>query len=493
MVVGAEQDVGGLDVAVDDAARVRGVERAADLGDDVRGARRVQALRGAHERAQVASPRRSASRCTATAVALARVVDRDDVAGGRSRRRRATRATKRSRNVGVLGQLRGDELQRDGAVEVELERAVDHAHAAAARDPQDAVAGELVSLVQGGHRVFVQQGPHAPARPLGSAAADILGLRRCAVRAPFVRPRGGQWCSATAAPFVRRRLRLPPPVVTAAAAAAPLALSVAMRRSQLRDVAVVRACRCTPTSRPTRCPTTIPSACARACACAIPWSPTAPSASASCRACACSARFARHEGEPLRAAEQALVWCHWLWFFVPHGTVAYLLARRRDQLRRAAPRRSTRSSTSGSSATGRSRPRRRGTRPSRASSGRAEPERAPPDARARTGGLEGRLGPSLRCPGRQPSRRHALPALRDIRDGRPRPQRRRAGAGRRWAGPTPARSGFALVYLGEHYVIDLARRPGAGRGRAAPGATAPRRRCARSAPALQRLEARAHA
>ena len=42
--------------------------------------------------------------------------------------------------------------------------------------------------------------------------------------------------------------------------------------------------------------------------------------------------FARQEGQPLRVAEQALVWCHWLWFFVPHGTVAYLLARRRDQL-----------------------------------------------------------------------------------------------------------------------------------------------------------------
>ena len=42
-----------------------------------------------------------------------------------------------------------------------------------------------------------------------------------------------------AAPLVRRRLRLPPPVVTGAAAAAPLGLSVAMRRSARRDVAVV--------------------------------------------------------------------------------------------------------------------------------------------------------------------------------------------------------------------------------------------------------------
>jgi membrane-associated phospholipid phosphatase len=27
-------------------------------------------------------------------------------------------------------------------------------------------------------------------------------------------------------------------------------------------------------------------------------------------------------------ADQVLIWCHWLWFFVPHGTVAYLLLRR---------------------------------------------------------------------------------------------------------------------------------------------------------------------
>jgi hypothetical protein len=41
--------------------------------------------------------------------------------------------------------------------------------------------------------------------------------------------------------------------------------------------------------------------------------------------------FARREGEPLRRVEQALVWCHWLWFGVPHGTVAYLIFRRPEQ------------------------------------------------------------------------------------------------------------------------------------------------------------------
>ena len=32
-----------------------------------------------------------------------------------------------------------------------------------------------------------------------------------------------------------------------------------------------------------------------------------------------------------RAWEKALVWSHWLWFFFPHGTVAYLLLRRPER------------------------------------------------------------------------------------------------------------------------------------------------------------------
>src|SRR3954469_14036521 len=52
------------------------------------------------------------------------------------------------------------------------------------------------------------------------------------------------------------------------------------------------------------------------------------------------------------------------------------------------------------------------------------------DARARGGVLEGRLGASLRCSGRQSPRRHAVPALRDIADGRP-PTARGGPAARR--------------------------------------------------------------
>ena len=36
--------------------------------------------------------------------------------------------------------------------------------------------------------------------------------------------------------------------------------------------------------------------------------------------------------------ERVLVWCHWMWFFVPHGTVLYVLARHREQFGRSAAR-----------------------------------------------------------------------------------------------------------------------------------------------------------
>jgi hypothetical protein len=36
--------------------------------------------------------------------------------------------------------------------------------------------------------------------------------------------------------------------------------------------------------------------------------------------------------------ERVLVWCHWLWFFVPHGSVGYVLARDRGRFPAAAAR-----------------------------------------------------------------------------------------------------------------------------------------------------------
>ena len=221
---------------------MRGVERAGDLGDDLRRARRRPA---APRRARACAgrrPRRSAWRCTAPPVALARVVDRDDV-GVVDRGRRPRLAHEAVAEVGVLGQLRRDQLQRDGAVEVELEGPVDDAHAAAAGDRQDPVAGELVSLVQGGHRAFVQEAPLAPTRR-GVRCRRISSPTSMRGPSAIRTAAWGVVVLGAAAPLVRRRLRLPPPVVTAAAAAAPLGLSVAMRRLGSRATSAWWACRC---------------------------------------------------------------------------------------------------------------------------------------------------------------------------------------------------------------------------------------------------------
>jgi hypothetical protein len=49
-------------------------------------------------------------------------------------------------------------------------------------------------------------------------------------------------------------------------------------------------------------------------------------------------RFARvgPEGPRWRALDKALVWAHWSWFMVPHGTLAYIMLRRPERFERAA-------------------------------------------------------------------------------------------------------------------------------------------------------------
>jgi membrane-associated phospholipid phosphatase len=52
------------------------------------------------------------------------------------------------------------------------------------------------------------------------------------------------------------------------------------------------------------------------------------------------ARLQRALGSPgrLRRPEQVLVWAHWLWFLIPHGTAAYLLVFHRDRFEAGALR-----------------------------------------------------------------------------------------------------------------------------------------------------------
>ena len=289
-----------------------------------------------------------------------------------------------------------------------------------------------------GHRAFVQEAPQAPTRRRGSAGADILGrvdarserhscgrVGGCgAGRGRAARP------PAPTPPAARGHRRRRRGAARAVRGHAPLA-PARRRRGVPADVRLRHDA--------TRCPTTTPSACARGCACDYPVRADRIIGLGELPGLRLQRAFARR-GRAARARAGARV--------VPLAVVrrpardGRLPALRAGAIAsRAAPRRSTRSSTSASSATGRCRPPRRGTRPSRA-------RWAARDAGMRRmmrehgrGGLEGRLGASLRCPGRQPSRRHALAALRHIRDGRPRPQRRGAGRRARWAGPMPSRSG----------------------------------------------------
>lgn len=140
----------------------------------------------------------------------------------------------------------------------------------------------------------------------------------------------GVVATGVAVPLIRRRVRIPPPAVLGAAVAAPFALSVATPRTRARDTGVVLlqmwayiaayempnddAERLRARVR-VRYPVRIDRAIGLG---ELP-----------------GVRLQRafgRPGEPLRRAEQVLVWAHWLWFAFPHGTAAYLLLRRRDDL-----------------------------------------------------------------------------------------------------------------------------------------------------------------
>jgi hypothetical protein len=136
-----------------------------------------------------------------------------------------------------------------------------------------------------------------------------------------------------AAPLVRRRLRLKPPVVTATAAAAPFALVALYPRTRTRDVAMCAlqmwaylATYQMPNDDPERLQRRVRVAYPVRADKAIGLGTTP------------TLRLQRAFGRPghFAAWEKVLVWSHWVWFAFPHGTVAYVLLRHRDQFPRAA-------------------------------------------------------------------------------------------------------------------------------------------------------------
>ena len=135
-----EQHVAGLDVPVHEPAAVGGVERVGDLGEQGEGALRAEPALALEQRAQVAALH-VAHGDIELPVVLAGLVDGDDarvLQGGGEPGLLQEAAPEPL----VLGELRRDQLQRDGALEAEVGRPVHHAHPAPAEERLHAIARE---------------------------------------------------------------------------------------------------------------------------------------------------------------------------------------------------------------------------------------------------------------------------------------------------------------------------------------------------------------
>jgi PAP2 superfamily len=141
--------------------------------------------------------------------------------------------------------------------------------------------------------------------------------------------------AGVAAPLVRRRLKLRPPVVLATSAAAPIALCVLVPRTRARDFAVC-VLQMWAYIAGYKMPYDDPAGLAARVKVAYPvhgdrvlGGGTTP-----------TLRLQRALGTPgsFRAWEKVLVWSHWLWFMFPHGTALYLLARHPERFARGAAR-----------------------------------------------------------------------------------------------------------------------------------------------------------
>ena len=143
----------------------------------------------------------------------------------------------------------------------------------------------------------------------------------------------GAVAAGIAAPLLRRRLALPTPVVSGLAWSAPVALAVAVPRSRARDAGVyvlqmlaymahyempnddsLRLLERVRVEYPIRADRLLSGG-------DVP-----------------TLRLQRALGRPgqVRPHDTVLSWVHWAWFFVPHGAVVYVLWRRPEQFVRAA-------------------------------------------------------------------------------------------------------------------------------------------------------------
>jgi len=141
--------------------------------------------------------------------------------------------------------------------------------------------------------------------------------------------------AGVAAPALRKRLKLPPAAVLGISGAAPVALCVATPRSRARDATVCflnmwayLAAYEIPNDDPRRLAERVhvryPIAVDRVIGLGVP--PTV--------------RLQRSFATPgkVNRFERVLVWCHWMWFMVPHASVLYVLLRKPERLPSSAAR-----------------------------------------------------------------------------------------------------------------------------------------------------------
>ncbi len=143
--------------------------------------------------------------------------------------------------------------------------------------------------------------------------------------------------AGVAAPLVRRRVKAPPLVVQAVAYCAPVGLCVAVRRSRARDVATCclqmwaymaayKSPHDDPAKQTRRVHVDYPIAIDRVIG--LGELPTV----------RLQHRLAKvgPEGPRWRRLDKVLVWAHWSWFMVPHGTLVYIMLRHPQRFERAA-------------------------------------------------------------------------------------------------------------------------------------------------------------
>lgn len=158
-------------------------------------------------------------------------------------------------------------------------------------------------------------------------------MRKAALRATA----WGLVAAGIAAPLLRKRVPAPPIVSQTVAFAAPLGLCVAVRRSRARDVAVCglqmwaylaayKSPHDDPEAQEIRTHFAYPIVADRMLG--LGELPTVRLQRALARQ--------GPDGAEWRALDRLLVWTHWVWFMVPHGTVAYMLVRHPARFPRAA-------------------------------------------------------------------------------------------------------------------------------------------------------------